>query len=119
MEWNLIAKFSAKASEMIIQDFEKMVSVSPNAVVLLEGRGGISEADAMAARDFGEFLARRFPALRFRSGNSEGVAMACRALANFSNGASHLKLGPTRRLALHDSPHCFSGYHDIFHPTNS
>jgi hypothetical protein len=53
-----------------------MAGLSPNAVVLLEGRRGISEADAMAARDFGEFLARRFPALRFRSGNAEGADQA-------------------------------------------
>jgi len=36
---------------MKIQDFKKMVSVSPNAVILLEGRRGISEAEAFAARD--------------------------------------------------------------------
>jgi hypothetical protein len=61
---------------MKIQDFELIVIGSPNAVVLLEGRRGISEADTMAARDFGEFLARRFPALRFRSGNAEGADQA-------------------------------------------
>jgi len=47
---------------MKIQDFQKMVSVSPSAVILLEGRRGISEAEALAARNYGEFLARRFPA---------------------------------------------------------
>ncbi len=76
---------------MKIQDFQKMVSGSPNAVVLLEGRRGISEADAMAARDFGEFLARRFPALRFRSGNAEGADQA------FSDGVARVD---ARRLQV-------------------
>ena len=76
---------------MKIQDFEKMVSVSLNAVILLEGRRGISEAEALAARDFGEFLARRFPALRFRSGNAEGADQA------FSDGVAKVD---ARRLQI-------------------
>jgi len=61
---------------MKIPDFEQMVGRSPNAVVLLEGRRGISDSEAESARNFGEFLARRFPALRFRSGNAEGADQA-------------------------------------------
>jgi len=76
---------------MKIQDFEKMVSVSLNAVILLEGRRGISEAEALAARNFGEFLARRFPALRFRSGNAEGADQA------FSDGVAKVD---ARRLQI-------------------
>ena len=76
---------------MKIQDFQKMVSVSPNAVVLLEGRRGISEEEALAARDFGEFLARRFRALRFRSGNAEGADQA------FSDGVAKVD---ARRLQI-------------------
>jgi len=76
---------------MKIQDFQKMVSVSPNAVILLEGRRGISEAEALAARNFGEFLARRFPALRFRSGNAEGADQA------FSDGVAKVD---ARRLQI-------------------
>ena len=76
---------------MKIQDFEKMVSVSLNAVILLEGRRGISEAEALAARDFGEFLARRFRALRFRSGNAEGADQA------FSDGVAKVD---ARRLQI-------------------
>ena len=76
---------------MKIQDFEKIVSVSPSAVILLEGRRGISEAEALAARDFGEFLARRFPALRFRSGNAEGADQA------FSDGVAKVD---ARRLQI-------------------
>jgi hypothetical protein len=76
---------------MKIQDFQKIVSVSPSAVILLEGRRGISEAEALAARDFGEFLARRFPALRFRSGNAEGADQA------FSDGVAKVD---ARRLQI-------------------
>jgi len=61
---------------MKLPDFEQMVARSPHAVVLLEGRRGISEAESMTARDFGELLARRFPGLRFRSGNAEGADQA-------------------------------------------
>ena len=45
----------------------------------------------MAARDFGEFLARRFPALRFRSGNAEGADQA------FSDGVAKVD---ARRLQI-------------------
>ena len=82
---------------MNIQVFEHMVVGSPNAVVLLEGRRGISEADTMAARDFGEFLARRFPALRFRSGNAEGADQA------FSDGVARVDAGRLQIVAPYAS----------------
>lgn len=82
---------------MNIQVFEHIVLGSPNAVVLLEGRRGISEADTMAARDFGEFLARRFPALRFRSGNAEGADQA------FSDGVARVDAGRLQIVAPYAS----------------
>lgn len=76
---------------MKIQDFEQLVNGSPNGVVLLEGRRGISEAEAFPARNFGELLARRFPALRFRSGNAEGADQA------FADGVARVD---ARRLQI-------------------
>ena len=78
-------------------DFEKLVVGAPNAVVLLEGRRGISEAEALAARDFGELLARRFPVLRFRSGNAEGADQA------FADGVARVDARRLQIVAPYDS----------------
>lgn len=82
---------------MKILDFEQLVGGAPNAVVLLEGRRGIAEAEALAARDFGEFLALRFPVLRFRSGNAEGADQA------FADGVARVDAGRLQIVAPYAS----------------
>ncbi len=57
---------------MTFPEFILVVEADPAGVVLLEGRRGITEADAVKARDTARRLALRFPLLRFRSGNAKG-----------------------------------------------
>lgn len=57
---------------MTYSDFLSLVENNPDGVVLLEGRRTIPPADAALAAKFAGGLARRFPRLRFRSGNAEG-----------------------------------------------
>jgi hypothetical protein len=76
---------------MKILDFEQLVGGVPNAVVLLEGRRGIAEAEALAARDFGGGFGAAVsgPAVSIRQcgGGGPGVCRwrgegGCAAVAN-------------------------------------
>ena len=61
---------------MTFTDFENLINKSPSPVVLLEGKRNIPAAYYRKAVLVAEMLARRFPALRFRSGNAEGSDQA-------------------------------------------
>jgi hypothetical protein len=58
---------------MRFPEFESLVSRNPDGVVLLEGRRAIATDDAALAQRVATSLAKRFPKLRFRSGNAKGA----------------------------------------------
>jgi hypothetical protein len=101
---------------MTFSEFKMLVGSNPDGVVLLEGRRGISAADALRAGDFSRELATRFPSLRFRSGNAEGAdeafsrgvaALDARRLQVVAPYASHRK-SVRYTDALYDSPESLS-----------
>lgn len=57
---------------MQFDDFSALVSNTSAPVILVEGRRSIPETSARNARLVASKLARRFPQLRFRSGNATG-----------------------------------------------
>ena len=57
---------------MNFNDFTALVSSTTDPVILIEGRRSIPESSAESARQVAKLLARRFPDLRFRSGNATG-----------------------------------------------
>jgi hypothetical protein len=61
---------------MTFNEFRDLVAQNPDGVVLLEGRRSIPEGDAGRAKELASHLARRFPRLRFRSGNATGADQA-------------------------------------------
>jgi hypothetical protein len=61
---------------MTLDEFTTIVETSPEAVVLLEGRRSILEQDAACATHTASMLVKRYPTLRFRSGNAEGADQA-------------------------------------------
>jgi len=82
---------------MTFDEFTSIVEASPDGVVLLEGRRAIPERDARLARKLAVQLARRFPALRFRSGNAEGADQA------FSEGVARVDAGRLQVVAPYAS----------------
>ena len=77
-----------------------MVSSATDPVILIEGRRSIPESSAESARQVATLLARRFPGLRFRSGNATGsdeafssgiIAAAPERLEIIAPYASHRK----------------------------
>jgi len=58
---------------MNFNDFAALVSKTTDPVILIEGRRSIPESAAESARQVAKLLARRFPRLRFRSGNATGA----------------------------------------------
>jgi hypothetical protein len=58
---------------MNFNDFTALVSGAADPVILIEGRRSIPECSAESARQVAALLARRFPGLRFRSGNATGA----------------------------------------------
>jgi len=61
---------------MTLAEFAAIVEATPEPVVLLEGRRSIPDHDAALATHTAGMLVKRFPALRFRSGNAEGTDQA-------------------------------------------
>lgn len=76
---------------MNLARFTELVDQSADPLVLLEGRREIDGTMAAAATRFAAFLARRFPRLRFRSGNAPGSDLAF-AAGVASVDASRLEL---------------------------
>ena len=66
---------------MTFTQFNHLIASQPDGVVLLEGRRSISSEDYVRATELASHLAKKFPQLRFRSGNAEGSDQA------FSEGA--------------------------------
>jgi hypothetical protein len=58
---------------MHFDDFTALISNAADPVILVEGRRSIPETSAQSARRVASLLARRFPRLRFRSGNATGA----------------------------------------------
>jgi hypothetical protein len=57
---------------MTFLEFSRCVATKAEGVILLEGRRSIPPAEALQAQQLARMLARRFPHLRFRSGNADG-----------------------------------------------
>jgi hypothetical protein len=101
---------------MTFTEFESLVSQTPDGVVLLEGRRAIPADDARLAESLATSLARRFPKLRFRSGNAKGAdeafsrgiaAVDPRRLQVVAPYAAHRK-GDRYADAAYDSPDSLS-----------
>jgi hypothetical protein len=58
---------------MHFDDFAALVLNTSDPLILVEGRRSIPETSARSARRVAALLARRFPSLRFRSGNATGA----------------------------------------------
>jgi hypothetical protein len=69
---------------MTLTEFTAIVQATPEPVVLLEGRRSIPDHDAALASHTAGMLVKRFPELRFRSGNAQGTDQA------FSEGIAQL-----------------------------
>ena len=82
---------------MTFAEFTAIVETQPDSVVLLEGRRVIPPHDAELATRIGTILARRFPRLRFRSGNAEGADQA------FSEGVAQVDAGRLQIVAPYAS----------------
>ena len=101
---------------MTLSEFESLVSQNPDGVVLLEGRRSIPADDCICAEKLAVRLARKFPCLRFRSGNAEGADEAfsrgvatvdAKRLQVVAPYASHRK-SVRYTDALYDSPDSLS-----------
>ena len=101
---------------MTFSEFESLVSLNPDGIVLLEGRRSIAPADFIRAEKLAFRLAQRFPILRFRSGNAEGAdeafsrgvdAVDAKRLQVVAPYASHRKRVRYTE-ALYDSPDSLS-----------
>jgi hypothetical protein len=97
---------------MTFSDFNALVSNTTDPVILIEGRRSIPESSAGRARHVATLLARRFPGLRFRSGNATGsdeafssgiIATAPERLEIIAPYASHRKRG-RHPLVRYESP---------------
>lgn len=69
---------------MTFTQFNHLIASQPDGVVLLEGRRSISSEDYVRATELASHLAKKFPQLRFRSGNAEGSDQA------FSEGVAQV-----------------------------
>ena len=58
---------------MHFDDFAALILCASDPLILVEGRRSIPEPSARRARSVAALLARRFPRLRFRSGNATGA----------------------------------------------
>jgi hypothetical protein len=58
---------------MTLECFTALISTASSPVILIEGRRSISAKGALGAKRVAAKLARRFPGLRFRSGNATGA----------------------------------------------
>ncbi len=97
---------------MHFDDFADLVSSASDPVVLIEGRRSIPETSARHAQSVAALLARRFPRLRFRSGNATGadeafaagiIATAPERLEIIAPYASHRRRD-RHPLVRYDSP---------------
>jgi hypothetical protein len=97
---------------MHIDDFAALLSNATDPVILVEGRRSIPEISARSARRVAYLLARRFPRLRFRSGNATGadeafaagiIATAPERLEIIAPYASHRRR-ERHPLVRYDSP---------------
>lgn len=61
---------------MLFDDFAALVLNHSDPLILVEGRRTIPETSASKAKRVASLLARRFPKLRFRSGNATGADQA-------------------------------------------
>ncbi len=78
---------------MTLAEFTAIVEAVPEPVALLEGRRSIPDHDAAHATHTASMLVRRYPALRFRSGNAEGTDQA------FSEGSAQVAPWPLQVVA--------------------
>ncbi len=101
---------------MNLQEFTDLISAASDPVILIEGRRNIAPDLAESARGLATFLAKRFPRLKFRSGNASGSDEAFAAgvlevsperLQIITPYASHRKK-QRHPLALYDSPESLS-----------
>ncbi len=101
---------------MNFQEFSDLISDASDPVILIEGRRTISPETAESARQLAAFLARRFPHLKFRSGNATGSDEAFTAgvlevsperLQVIAPYASHRRK-QRHPLALYDTPESLS-----------
>ncbi len=97
---------------MHFDDFAALVLSTSEPVILVEGRRSIPETSARSARRVAAMLARRFPCLRFRSGNATGadeafaagvIATAPERLEIIAPYASHRRR-ERHPLVRYDSP---------------
>jgi len=97
---------------MDFQQFTNLVSAAAEPVILIEGRREIPPELAASARNLAAMLARKFPHLKFRSGNATGADEAFSAgvcevaperLQIIAPYASH-RLRHRHPLARYDSP---------------
>jgi hypothetical protein len=97
---------------MNFEDFTTLISNATEPVILVEGRRSIPGKSAWSARRVTALLARRFPSLRFRSGNATGadeafaagvIATAPERLEIIAPYASHRKRD-RHPLVRYDSP---------------
>jgi hypothetical protein len=97
---------------MTFSHFTALISSSTDPVILIEGRRSIPESSADSARRVATLLARRFPCLRFRSGNATGsdeafssgiIATAPERLEIIAPYPSHRKRG-RHPLVRYESP---------------
>lgn len=78
---------------MTFSQFHCLIAGQTDGVVLLEGRRSISSEDYKLATELANFLATKFPQLRFRSGNAEGADQA------FSEGVAQVDAGRLQIVA--------------------
>jgi hypothetical protein len=97
---------------MHFDDFAALVLSTSDPVILVEGRRSISETSARSAKRDAAMLTRRFPCLRFRSGNATGadeafaagvIATAPERLEIIAPYASHRRRD-RHPLVRYDSP---------------
>jgi hypothetical protein len=97
---------------MHFDDFAALVLNTSDPLILVEGRRSIPEPAARSARRVAALLARRFPSLRFRSGNATGadeafaagvIATAPERLEIIAPYASH-RQRDRHPLVRYDSP---------------
>lgn len=97
---------------MHFDDFAALILSASDPLILVEGRRSIPETSARRARSVAALLARRFPRLRFRSGNATGadeafaagiIATAPERLEIIAPYASH-RQRERHPLVRYDSP---------------
>ena len=70
-----------------LEDFVRVVSETPDAVVLVEGTRKVAQGDFEVMRRLGTVLAERMPGVVFRTGNAEGSDTA------FAEGVAEVDAG--------------------------